>query len=312
MNNHKTYRQGLSCALLCSILWGVLPIYWDALEPIDSLVIILYRVSLMALLCLFCCWHRYGLKNTFRPMFESPKKFFTYVIAGVVVVSNWSIYVAAVRAGYVIQTSMGYFLEPLIICLLGMLFYREKINGMKKTALVFAGIGVLVLVIGYRQLPMIALGLAVTFSAYAAIKKSVALDPLQSMLFETIFLLPVMLLGIVRMESAGHGALAIAGPGKYALLLLSGIVTAVPMGLFSSAANKLPLVTLGLTEYICPSLSLVLGIFLFHEPFDRVQLISFVLVWIGLMFFTWGEVRDQKTRSAPQKPARAQSEPACS
>lgn len=137
---------------------------------------------------------------------------------------------------------------------------------------------------------MIALGLASTFAVYAAIKKSVDLPPFQSLLYETIFIAPIALIVVLYLEGSGAGALAAGGFGKFGLLLLAGLATAVPMGFFSAAANKLPLFTLGLTEYISPSITLVLGIFLFREPFDLIQFSAFVVIWIGLVFFTYGEI----------------------
>ena len=225
-------------------------------------------------------------------MFEDRKKMWTYIIAGILITLNWSIYIWAVQAGYVIQSSMGYFLEPLIVCLFGMIIYKEKANKWKLISLGFALAGLMVMVIGYRELPVIAIGLASTFAVYAAIKKSVDLPPFQSLLYETIFIAPVALLMVFWLEGSGIGAMATGGSTKFVLLLFAGIATAVPMGLFSAAARNLPLLTLGLTEYISPSIALVLGIFLFKEPFDIIQFSAFVIIWIGLVFFTYGELVD--------------------
>ena len=216
-----------------------------------------------------------------------------FIVAGIIITANWSIYIWAVNAGFVIQSSLGYFLEPLAVCLLGIVIYKEKANKFKKIAIGFACIGILIMIIGYKELPIIAIGLALTAAIYAAIKKSISLNPLQSLLFETLFIAPIALLVIVYLESSGQGALVYGG-GKYVLLLFAGVVTAVPLALFSSAANKIPLVTLGLTEYICPSISLLLGIFLFKEPFDIVQFSAFVVIWIGVAFFTYGEILDSR------------------
>ncbi len=288
---NKTYQKGLTYALSCAIIWGFLPIYWDALEPVSSLVIIFYRVFLMTFTCfLICFFEKRNLKEMFTPMFEDKKKTWTYIIAGIIITLNWSIFIWAVTAGYVIQSSMGYFLEPLIVCLFGVVFYKEKANKWKKISLCFALAGLLVMVIGYKELPLIAIGLASTFAVYAAIKKSVDLPPFQSLLYETVLIAPFALMVVFYIESAGIGALETGGMDKFILLLFAGIATAVPMGLFSAAAARLPLITLGLTEYISPSISLILGIFLFKEPFDLIQFSAFVIIWIGLVFFTYGEV----------------------
>lgn len=293
--DNKHYKNGMFYALSCAIIWGFLPIYWDALDPISSLVVIFYRVVLMTLTCFVIQYYQTrNVKDMFLPMFEDKKKMWTYIIAGIIITLNWSIYIWAVKAGFVIQSSMGYFLEPLIVCLFGMIIYKEKANKWKLISLGFAMAGLAVMVIGYRELPIIAIGLAATFAVYAAIKKSVDLPPFQSLLYETVFIAPVALFVVFWLEGSGIGALETGGNGKFILLLFAGIATAVPMGLFSAAARNLPLLTLGLTEYISPSIALILGIFLFREPFDVIQFSAFVIIWIGLMFFTYGEVTDMR------------------
>ena len=152
------------------------------------------------------------------------------------------------------------------------------------------------MIIGYREMPIIAIGLATTFATYTAIKKGVDLPPFQSLLYETIFIAPITLLIVFWMEGSGIGAMATGGNGKFILLLFAGIASAVPMGLFSAAARNLPLLTLGLTSYISPSIALVLGIFLFKEPFDMIQFSAFVIIWIGLVFFTYGEVAEIRNK----------------
>ncbi len=294
----KNYQKGLIYALGCAAIWGLLPIYWDALNPISASVIIFYRIVLMALTCfLIVFYEKRNLKTVFAPMFESKKKLWIHIISGLVITANWSIYIWAVTAGYVIQSSMGYFLEPLIVCLFGIVIYKEKANKWKLISLGFGVVGLLVLVIGYKEIPLIAIGLACTFAVYAAIKKSITLPPFQSMLYETLFLAPIALCVVLFMERTGTGALASGSAGKFVLLLFAGLATAIPLGLFSSAAPKLTLLTLGLTEYISPSIALILGIFLFQEPFDKIQFSAFVIIWIGLIFFTYGEYKEMKKSS---------------
>ena len=292
----RNYRIGLTSAIGCAIVWGLLPIYWNSLKPIPSGVIIFYRIVLMAVVCFIACAFQYGPKNVFKPMFESKKSLLTYIIAGIIITINWSIYIWAVNAGQVIQTSMGYFLEPLVVCLFGVVIYKEKINNWKKISVCLAVCGLLVMIIGYKQVPLIAVGLGLSFAIYAAIKMSVSAAPLQSLLYETIFLAPVALGFVCYYENAGVGALT-AGSGKFILLMFAGIATAVPLALFSFAASKLPLITVGLTEYISPSISLILGIFLFKEPFDTIQFSAFAIIWIGLIFFTYGEISDNKNKA---------------
>lgn len=292
--NRNDYKAGLCSALLCALLWGLLPVYWNSLKPISSGLIIFYRIFLMPLVCFAACAMKFGIRGVFQPLFSDKKKLLTYIIAGIIITINWSIYIWAVNAGYVIQTSMGYFLEPLVVCVFGVMIYKEKINKWKKISIVFAICGLFVMIVGYREIPLIAIGLGLSFAIYAAIKKSITLHPLQSLLFETVFLAPVAFCVVLYFEITGAGALAAGGTGKFILLLFAGIATAVPLGLFSFAASKLSLVTLGLTEYISPSIALILGIFLFKEPFDLIQFSAFAIIWVGLVFFTYGEITDNK------------------
>lgn len=290
---NKNYKNGLIYALSCAVIWGFLPIYWNALNPISSLVVIFYRIALMTLTCFAVeFYQKRNIKEIFAPLFADKKKIWTYIIAGVLITMNWSIYIWSVQAGYVIQASMGYFLEPLLVCLLGMIIFKEKANKWKKISLGLALAGMMVLVIGYKELPLIAIGLATSFGVYTAIKKRVDLPPLQSLLYETIFIAPIALLVVFLMEGSGIGALETGGSVKFILLLFSGLATAVPMGLFCAAAKNLPLLTLGLVQYISPSISLILGIFLFREPFDIIQFSAFAIIWIGLVFFSYGELTD--------------------
>ena len=290
--NKKLYKQGIIAALSCNFLWGFLPIYWQSLIPIDSLVIIFFRTFLMAITCFIIGVYQFGIKNIYKPMFETKKLMLKYILAGIVITVNWSLYIWAVNSSFVIQTCMGYYLEPLIVCLFGAIFYKEKANIFKKISIGFACIGLAVMVIGYGQFPFIAIFLGLSFATYAAIKKSVYISPIQSLLYEMTFLAPVSVALIILFEMNGKGPLDVAEPYQIGLLLFAGLFTTIPMGLYSFAANKLPLITIGLTEYIAPSITLLIGIFLFKENFDVVQFSAFAIIWIGLVIFTYGEIKE--------------------
>ena len=214
-----------------------------------------------------------------------------YFIAGLLITLNWSIYIWAVNANMVIQTCIGYYIEPLLVCVFGVVIFKEKLDKFKVTALVLAAAGVLVVILHFREIPAVALGLGLSFSVYAAIKKNFSMPPLLSLLYETIFLLPPALVVIIGLEVTGKGAIAAAGPGTYFLLMFCGLFTAFPLVLFANAANKVDLFALGITEYISPTISLIISIFLFQEPFDGVQLSAFAIIWVGLAFFSFGEYR---------------------
>lgn len=201
-----------------------------------------------------------------------------------------------VNADFVIQTCIGYYIEPIIISVFGVLIFKEKLGNYKRIALAFAGAGVVVMLVYYKEIPIIALSLAVTFALYTAIKKSYRLEAILSLLYETMFLVPAAIGMVVYYEIHGMGAIGVATSFQYLLLSLIGILTALPLILFTMGANRITMVSLGIIEYISPSITLLLGIFLFKEAFDSVQFFSFVIIWIGLVFFTYGEYREQKMK----------------
>lgn len=297
MTDKKDYIKGMQAAVFCSVLWGVLPLYWQALRPIESGVIIFYRIFLVGLVCFAASAGIYGIKEVLKPWHDK-RLVLRNIAAGLLITFNWSLYIWAVNADFVIQTCIGYYIEPLMVCVFGIVFFKEKLEKHKLAAIIFAGAGLTVILIHFMQIPFIALGLALSFATYAAIKKTSKLPPLISLFYETVFLMPIALAVIIYLEVTGRGALDTGETYQYVLLLLCGVLTAVPLGLFGVSAQKVPLTTLGITQYLSPSIALVIGIFIMDEPFDMIQLISFIIIWIGLVFFTMGEIKKEK--SAPE------------
>ncbi|MCQ2563833.1 MAG: EamA family transporter RarD [Mogibacterium sp.] len=291
--NNRDYRIGLICVLASQLIWGFLPAYWQALVPIPSWVIILYRMTTMFIYSYIAARLRYTKEEIWTPLKEKGAVV-RYLIAGALLTANWSIYIWAMTTGHMIQSSIGYYLEPIVICLFGVVIFKEKFTRYNLTAVVFAAAALIVMLIHYGQLPGVALGLAFTWATYSAIKKSSKNPPLVELVYETMFYAVFAVIGILVIETKGMGALSLGVPGKYALMFLSGLVTLIPIALFGSAAKKVSLFIIGLTQYISPSITLLLGIFVYKEPIDRVQLLSFAVIWIGLVFFTYGEYKNHK------------------
>ena len=294
-NNNSDYRTGLLCVLACQLIWGFLPAYWQALVPIPSWIIILYRMTTMFVYSYIAARLRYTKEEIWTPLKEKGAVR-RYLIAGALLTANWSIYIWAMTTGHMIQSSIGYYLEPIVICLFGVVIFKEKFTIYNATAMAFAAIALVVMLIHYGQLPGVALGLAFTWATYSAIKKSSKNPPVIELVYETMFYAVFAVIGILVIETRGIGALSFGVPGKYALMFLSGLVTLIPIALFGNAAKKVSLFIIGLTQYISPSITLLLGIFAYKEPIDRVQLISFAVIWIGLIFFTYGEYKNNKER----------------
>ena len=292
--NRKTseYAKGLLTCLGCQTLWGVLVLYWDALNPIPSSTVIFYRVFLVGLISTICAVGMYGWQE-YRKIFGNMKSFWGLTLTGAVITCNWSLYIWAVKAGYVIQTCVGYFIEPLVVAAFGIIFFKEKLSGFKIVSFIMAIAGLAVILVHFGEIPGIALGLAFSFAVYAALQKKYDMPSMLMLSYQTVLLAIPALAVVIWLEVTGQGAIGMpgVGMGKYLLMLCCGPLTALPLFLFGVAATRVELITLGILEYISPSISLILGIFILKEAFDGVQFISFVIVWIGLVFFTVGEIK---------------------
>ena len=309
----KDKRQkelGMACAILCSLIWGILPVYWKSLHPIDPLLIMFYRLVLACIIVFAAGILIYKREGIVRPLMKKGA-LLTFIAAGAVISVNWSLYIWMVNAGYIIQTSIGYYIEPLMICVYGILFFKEKPEKYKTAAIFLAFLGVCVMLLSYGQIPILALALAVSFATYAAIKKKLQAPALLSLFYETVFITPIAISVILYMELNGKGAFTVADNGQIALLFLSGLFTAIPLSLFAMAANRISLVALGITEYISPSMGLVLGIFIYSEPFDIYQFTGFIIIWVGLVVFTIGGIREGRRaegQEAEERPAEEEIE----
>lgn len=284
------YRTGVICVIACQLIWGFCPIYWQALEPIPSWVIILYRIVTMFMYSYIAARFRYSREEIWGPLKERSVRRM-YFTSGLILTVNWSIYIWAMTSERVIQTAIGYYIEPLVICAVGIVVFREKLTRYNLTAMLFAAVAIVLILVHYGQLPGVALGLAGTWAVYSAIKKTSRIPAILALVYETMLYCVIAAIAIPVIEAKGMGALSMVSPGKYCLMLLCGLVTLVPVALFGFAAPKVPMFLLGMAQYISPTITLLLGIFLFREPIDRIQITAFVIIWIGLVFFTYGEFR---------------------
>ena len=287
------YRTGVLCVIGCQLFWGVCPIYWQALEPIPSWQIILYRIVTMFVYSYIAARTRFSREEIWSPLRDKAvrRKYFT---AGLILTVNWSIYIWAMTSERVIQASIGYYIEPIVICAVGIIVFKEKLTKFNLTAIIMALIAIVIILAHYRQIPGVALGLAGTWAAYSAIKKTSETPVLLTLVYETMIYAVIAFIAIICIESRGIGALSAGVPGRYALMYLSGLITLIPVALFSVSAKKVSLFVIGLAQYISPTMSLLLGIFMFREPIDTVQVIAFVIIWTGLTVFSFGEFRAAK------------------
>lgn len=284
------YRTGVICVIACQLIWGVCPVYWQALEPIPSWIIILYRIVTMFVYSYIAARIRYSREEIWGPLKERSVRI-KYFTAGFILTVNWSIYIWAMTSEHVIQSAIGYYIEPLVICAVGIIVFKEQVTKYNLAAMLFALAAIILILAHYRQVPGVALGLAGTWAAYSAVKKTAKQPAVIALVYETMVYAVIAVFAVIYIETRGIGALSFGVPGKFALMLLSGLVTLVPVALFGTAAPKVPLLVIGLAQYISPTITLLLGVFLFKEPIDPVQITAFIIIWIGLGIFTYGEFR---------------------
>jgi len=265
-------------------LWGLLPVYWKCLQHVPATQVLCHRIiwSFLTLLVLILLLSRW---NAFRTAVREPRVLRAYATAAVLIGINWFTYIWAVNAGFIVETSLGYFINPLLSVLLGVVFFRERLRPWQWFTISLAAAGVLYLTIAYGTLPWIALTLAITFGLYGLVKKIAPLESLYGLTLETgILLLPAFMF-LLYSDRAGHGAFLHAGAILDVLLVGAGFITAVPLLMFSSAARRLPLSLIGVLQYIVPTLQLLLGVLVYREPFTIVKLIGFGIVWIALIVY---------------------------
>ena len=289
--NHAR-RTGMMAALSTYLIWGVLPLYWNLLARAEANEILAHRIiwSFVFMVVVLMVTKRWqSFKEDCRALWQDKKRGAILLLAAFTISLNWLTYIWAVNHGHVIDTSIGYYINPLMSVLFGIVFFRERISGLKKISLLLAAIGIVLMTYQLGKLPWVAVVLAVSFSVYGALKKQLHLNPFSSITLETLLMMPfaVPYIGMLMMSPANHFSLATPDLALY--LMGTGVVTAVPLVLFSYGANLLPLNVLGFFQYISPTIGLLLGIFFFHETFGMAQISALGFVWAAIVLFTVAE-----------------------
>lgn len=279
-------------ALSTYLIWGVLPLYWNLLARAEANEILAHRIiwSFVFMVVVLMVTKRWqSFKEDCRALWQDKKRGAILLLAAFTISLNWLTYIWAVNHGHVIDTSIGYYINPLMSVLFGIVFFRERISGLKKISLLLAAIGIVLMTYQLGKLPWVAVVLAVSFSVYGALKKQLHLNPFSSITLETLLMMPfaVPYIGMLMMSPANHFSLATPDLALY--LMGTGVVTAVPLVLFSYGANLLPLNVLGFFQYISPTIGLLLGIFFFHETFGMAQISALGFVCVAIVLFTVAE-----------------------
>ena len=283
-------RSGLAFGLGAYALWGLFPLYFPLLAPAGGLEIVAHRVlwSLLfvgLLLTVIRGWARV------RSAVTDLRALLILAGAAVLIGANWLIFVLGVNSGQVVETSLGYFINPLVSVVLGVVVLSERLRPAQWVAVGIAAVAVAVLTVDYGRPPWIALGLAATFGAYGLLKKLVRVPAAPGLLLETAIVAGPAAVVLAVLHANGDGTAGSEGPGHLFLLMSSGVATAIPLLLFAAATSRIPLSTVGLLQYLTPSMQLAIGVFVYGEPMPPVRLVGFAIVWLALAVFTVDSLR---------------------
>ena len=276
--------KGTISAIIAYILWGFFPVYFKLVEAVPPFQITAHRIVWAFFIMFFILVATRQLRALFRSI--NRRVFLLYLTAGLFVGVNWTIYVWSVVNDHILESSLGYFINPLVSVLLGVVILRERLRPLQWLPVGLAAAGVTYLTISIGRLPWIALTLAFTFGMYGLVKKIAPLPPAQGLALETSTILPVALGYLLLMEARGVGAFGHVGLSLSLLLAASGLVTIIPLALFAFSAQKIPLSMIGLLQYFTPTLQFLMGVLLYGELFDTQRAIGFSIIWIGLIIFS--------------------------
>ncbi|HWB67304.1 MAG TPA: EamA family transporter RarD [Mycobacteriales bacterium] len=305
-------RRGTVLGFAAYLIWGLFPLYWPELEPAGALEILSHRVVWSLLVVAGLLLVTGGVRAVLRPALTA-RQFRLLALAGALIAVNWGLYIWGVNHGHVVETALGYFVNPLVTVALSVVVLRERLRRVQWAAIGIAAVGVVVLTVQAGRLPWIALVLAGSFGSYSLVKKIVGAEPADGLLVETATLTVPAFGYLLAIGATGAGTFSSDGAGHGALLAGAGVVTAVPLLLFAGAAPRVPLSQLGLMQYLTPTIQFLIGVLVRHEPLPPMRLFGFCLVWVALAVFTWESVaRQRRARLLRRGEAAALAEPIAS
>jgi chloramphenicol-sensitive protein RarD len=297
----RTRRLGTLAGIAAYGIWGLFPLVFHQLHSVGAMEILLHRV-LWSFVVVVVLLRAQGDRSWFARVRATPGALVRSSVAGLLVSTNWLVYIWAVNHDHVVEAALGYYVNPVITVALGIVVFRERLRRLQIMAFVVAIVAVIVLTIAYGRLPWVALVLALSFAGYGFTKKTVSIGAVPSLAIETGVLLPVAVVGLLVLEVRGDAAFGHGSGGRDLLLVALGVITAVPLLLFGVAARRIPLSLLGLLQYLTPSLQLVCGVVVLNEPLPPELLAGFILVWIALALLAADAVGTLRSRStAPGK-----------
>ncbi|MFZ6747821.1 EamA family transporter RarD [Undibacterium sp. Ren11W] len=284
-------RKGILYATICYSAWGLFPLYFKALHEITPLEILLYRMLFsLAFLLAILSWRNQW--SWVRHVISKPKLIAGFSASALLLSVNWFIYIWAINNGRVIDASLGYFITPLVSVLLGYTFLHERLRHLQSIALGLAAAGVAWLTWQTGHPPWIGLALALSFGTYGLLRKTAALGPLEGLSLETALLFPFALGYLIWLNQNGQTTYLASSDSARWLLFAAGPITAIPLLLFAAAARRIPMATLGVLQYISPTLQLILGVYLYNESFGSARLLGFLAIWLALVLYSFEGIRN--------------------
>jgi chloramphenicol-sensitive protein RarD len=289
----KVRSLGLLFGVSAYTLWGLFPIYWPLLDPANPIEIVSHRAVWTLVFCFIILWLTKTLKSTLA-LLKRPKIVAGLFLGSILISINWIIYIYAATSGHVVEASLGYYINPIVVIATGVLILKEKMRPLQWVSVGVATLGVAVLTLDYGRLPWIALGLAFSWGGYGLVKKQLGLGALEGLSIETLISSGAYLAYLIWLGNQGEGQFGVSW--KITLLFIGGgAVTAIPLLLFNGATNRLPLTLIGLLQYITPTIQFSIGVWYFNEDMPAARWIGFVIIWIALVALALDLVKSGRT-----------------
>ncbi|HEY4225126.1 MAG TPA: EamA family transporter RarD [Pseudolysinimonas sp.] len=297
------FAAGLAFSLGSYVLWGFLPVYFLLLAPTGPFEIVAYRILFSLAFCAVLLTVTRGWGRLIA-LVRQPRILLTLAVAGVFIYINWQVFVIAVSSGRVVEGALGYFINPVFTVLLGVVFLRERLRPAQWVAVGISAVAIVIIAVGYGTFPWIALVLAFSFGLYGFIKKRVGgqVDAISGLTLETAWLTPVAVVTLIIVGTTSGLTLTGHGPWHIVLTVLVGVATGVPLLLFAASAARLPLIAIGLTQYLTPVLQFIIGVAILGEAMSTTRWIGFVLVWVALIVLTVDLIRAARAQRRASRP----------
>lgn len=289
----KKQKLGLIYGVSAYVLWGMFPLYWPLLEPANPLEIVSHRAVWTLVFCAIVLAITHALKSTLAT-FKRPKVAIKLFLASILISINWLVYIWATNNGHVVEASLGYYINPLIIIAFGVILLKEKMRQLQWVAVSIATVGVIILTVDYGRLPWVAIGLALSWGTYGLVKKQLGLGALEGLAIETLIAFIPYCGYLLFIGSKGEGQFG-HGVGLTALLISAGAVTAIPLLLFNGSTTRLPYSTIGLLQYITPTIQFSIGVWVNHEAMPTARWVGFIFIWLALITLASDLLKSSRT-----------------